>query len=265
MSMSRGLRWCSFLVMLTLASAAPVRAEAPSANELVARLLSTRATTPYELRADFSGTITLTIRGSQYTAVTTGSYREWYRTGEPRRREAAVHRIQLPVLLRPFTKAFGSLIAQGIETDPEDPKTFDHQDSFVLDGEPGGRYRVAGVRRDVVDEAIDRYRPGANRQDTATRQAVAKWLYTSASMRSWILRSGPPYAFVATVSEGGLLYELTTFYDWGQLGTKIGYAVVNDQPVWRELISDVIGEAPGVGTMNGRLTVTFANYCMNCR
>lgn len=263
--MSRGSRWCSFLIMLTLASAAPVRAEAPSANELVARLLSTRATPPYELRADFSGTLTLTIRGNQYTAVTTGSFRESYRTGEPRRREAAVHHIQLPVLLRPFTRAFGSLIAQGIETDPEDPKTFDNQDSFVLDSRPEGRYRVAGIRRDIVDEAIDRYKAGASKQDTATRQAVAKWLYTSAWMRSWILRSGPPYAFLATVSDSGLLYELTTFYDWGQFSTKIGYAVVNDQPVWQELISDVIGEAPGVGAMNGRLTVTFANYCMNCR
>lgn len=255
----------SCIICLILAIALPAGAETPTANELFARMSTGRPTTSYELRADFSGTLTLAFRGAEYKAEMTGSFKELSKAGEARQRKATVSQIHLPVLLRPFARTFGGIVEQGIETQPEDPTTFDNQDTFILEAQAGNRYRVAGVRRDIVNEALERYMPRAGKQDQATRQAVAKWLFTSPTMRGWIQRSGPPYAFVATIGEDGLLHELTVFYDWGQLGNRIDYVVVNDQPVWRELVSDVLGEVPGVGFMNGKLIVTFANHCINCR
>ncbi len=242
----------------------PAGAEEPSVDDLLVRLFAPKHKAPFELTADFAGALTLAFGRSRLTAEAVGSFKEWHRVGEPRRRKVTIHRLDLPLLLRPFAGALRSTIEQRVEMQSEDPETFHAHDFFILEVHPEGRYVLAGVRRDIVDDAFQRYGSGVDGQDLATRRAVARWLFTSTAMHSWIVRPGPPYALEATVDAAGFLYELTALYHWGQVGTRFAYTVVSGEPVWREVVSDVMTDPTGPSSFTGQLTLTFANHCINC-
>lgn len=252
-------------LMLVGAIVVPARAEAPSVDALLARLFAAKHRAAYELRADFNGTLTLVVAGSRLTAVAAGTFREWHQPGEPKKRKVLLRHLHLPLLLRPFSRSLRNTIEQKIETQSEDPEAFHGHDFIILEARPDSRYTLVGIRRDIVDDAIDRYAPLIDKQDPATRRAVVKWLYTSPTMRSAIVRPGPPYAFEVAVDDAGLIYELGALYNWGRVNTKITYTMADGEPVWQEVASDVVSDLSGVGRVEGRLVLNFANHCMNCR
>lgn len=255
---------CIVLVLATaLIAAGSARAQAPAVDELLARVFASKQRGSYRLTADFNAVLTLHYQHRAFTALANGSFNEWQQTGEPKRRKVHIHDLRLPFLLRPFRAALKSLIEQRVETQSEDPSAFHAHDVFILDERADARYVLGGIRRDIVTEAIDRYRSSADKEDLATRRAVAKWLYTSPTMQNWIVRPGPPYALEALVDEAGLIYSLQAFYHWGRAGTTISYTLFDGHPVWREVALDLAGE-PSIGEMRGQLVLTFANHCLNC-
>jgi len=256
-------------VIFTLATLAaiggPAAAQAPSVDALLARLFGSEDKTPYELTADFSGTLTLIVRGGRFTAVAAGSFHEVRKSDGVKRRKVNITRLDLPVLLRPFRGTLRRVIEEKVETQSESPETFHEHDIFVHGELPGKRYLLIGVQKEIVDEAIDRYGKPEHKKDTATRRRIAHWLYTSPSMREMLVRSGPPYALQAVLDEGGTLYELTLFYNWGEVGTRIVYIIANGQPVWQQVSADANSELSGLGRADGKLLLNFTNHCVNCK
>jgi hypothetical protein len=235
----------------------------PTVDTLLARIFGSEDKTPYELTADFNGTLTLIVRGSRTTAVAAGSFTEWRGPDGVRRRKVDVKKLDLPVLLRPFGGSIRRIIEEKVETQSETPETFHEHDIFIL-GQQQGRYTLVGVQRAIVDAAIDRYGKPQDKRDPEVRRRIARWLWTS-PQRENIVRSGPPYALSATVDEDGLIYELSLFYNWGEVGTRIVYIEINKQPVWRSVSADAVSDVSGVGRVNGVMTLNFTNHCLNCK
>jgi len=240
-------------------------AQAPSVDALMARLFGTDDKTPYELSAEFSGTLTLTVRGGTMTAVAAGSFLEFRGADGVKRRKVTIARLDLPVLLRPFSGAIRRVIEEKVETQSESPETFHDHDIFLYGELPGRRYILVGVHKAIIDETIDRYGKPEQKKDPETRRRLAQWLYTSPSMRDTLVRGGPPYALRVVLDDAGMLYELTLLYNWGEVGTRISYALVSGQPVWRTVAADAVSELTGFGRVNGKLLLTFSNHCVNCR
>lgn len=237
----------------------------PSVETLLTRLFGSEDKTPYELSADFSGTLTLVIRGGKVTAVAAGSFHETRKADGIKRRKVNITRLDLPLLLRPFRRTVERVIEEKVETQSESPETFHAHDIFIQGGElPGRRYLLIGVHKDIVNDAIDRFGKPQDKVDPATRRRIAHWLYTSPTQREMLVRSGPPYALQAVLDEGGMLYELTLFYDWGEVGTRVSYIIVNSQPVWQQVSADAISQLSGFGRVDGKLTLNFTNHCVNC-
>lgn len=242
--------------------AAPARSQ-PAVDTLLARVFRSEDKTPYELTADFSGTLTLVVRGTKLTAIAAGSFREWRGADGVRRRKVNVTQLDLPVLLRPFAASVRKIIEEKVETQSETPEAFHDHDVFIL-SEERGRYTLIGVQRGIVDDTIDRYGKPQDRRDPEVRRRIARWLWTG-SRRETIVRPGPPYALRAIVDERGLIHELTLFYDWGEVGTRIAYAEVNRQPVWRSISADAISDISGFGRVDGVMILNFSNHCVNCK
>lgn len=271
MSIQRGgrassLRRAAAVFLTVLAAAAgPLHAQdAPSVDTLLARLFSTEDRTPYELTADFSGTLALTIKGGTITARAAGSFYEVRRADGVRRRRVQITRLDLPLLLRPFNGTIRRIIEEKVETQNESPETFHSHDIFLHGQLPGRQYILVGVHKEIVDEAIDRYGKPEDKNHTSTRRRIAQWLYTTPTQRELLVRPGPPYALRAVVNEHGTLFELSLLYSWGEVGTRVEYAVVRDQWVWRQVDADANSELSGFGRVDGKLKLTFTNHCLNC-
>jgi hypothetical protein len=166
--------------------------------------------------------------------------------------------------LRPFTGTLRRTLEDKVEAQADAPEAFLQHDVFIVTRLPAGRYVLAGVQRSIVTDAITRFGRAKDQEDTLTRREIARWLYTSAAMRSFLVRAGPPYAFRAVVDDTGLLHELVLSYDWGALSTKVDFVVVNGQPVARRIVADTASEVSGVGRVTGQLLLTFSNHCVNC-
>src|SRR3990170_6652026 len=193
----------------------PARSQ-PTVDTLLARLFGSEDKTPYELIADFNGTLTLVVRGAKTTAVAAGSFVESRGADGVRKRKVNITRLDLPILLRPFGNSVRRIIEEKVETQSESPETFHEHDIFIL-GEQHGRYVLVGVQRAIVDAAIDLYGKPEDKRDPEVRRRIARWLWTS-PQRENIVRPGPPYALRTAVDEGGLIYELTLFYNGGEVG-----------------------------------------------
>ncbi len=248
--------------VLLLAGSA--RAQSPSVDHLLARLFGSEGKEPYTLTADFTGTLVVTVRSSRLAVEAAGSVLEWRGADGVRRRRVTIHRLDLPLLLRPFGPTLRRTIEEKIETEADNPETFHAHDIFLLAELPGRRYVLAGVHRSIVDDAIARYGQPRDARDPATRRKIAQWLYTSEPMREFLVRPGPPYAIRATVDEAGLLYELVVSYDWGDVTTTVGYLTVAGQPVWASVTADTVTTLSGIGRVSGRLTLRLTNHCVNC-
>ncbi len=257
--------------VVTLATALPTHAQGLSVDELLARALAPQRFAlaphhrlPYELTADFSATLLLQVRDGVWTADAAGLFREWQGMGErTAQHRVTIEQLHLPLLLRPFAGFLRHEVEERVARLSSDSPDFHAHDFFIVDPQPGNLYVVAAVHRAIVSEAMDRYKASANKGDPATRRLVARWLYSSPLMRTWIVRPGPPYALAATVDEAGLVHTLTAFYDWGQTSTKITYALLNGDPIWMRVVSEITGEIPHVGSVHGQLSLRFTNYWLD--
>jgi hypothetical protein len=250
--------------LIILIAVATAWAQGPTVDQLLTRLFTTEGEEPYELTSDFSGKLSLVVRGSRVTANARGSFREWRKAGEVRRRKVTIDRLDVPLLLRPFAGTLRRLIEEKVETQTESQETFLAHDVFMLPDLPGRQYALGGVHRSIVDDAISRYGKPEDKLDVATRRRIAHWLFTNPNMRSMLVRSGPPYAMRAVVDDAGHVYDLILYYDWGKIGTKITYTLIDSVPVWRNVVSDTVGDLSGVGRVEGDLALVFTNHCMNC-
>lgn len=262
--MSRRFGLASAALAATLMTALPAGAQTPPISALLASDSARADAAPYELRAQFTGTLRLVVRGAHYTIGTEGWMRQSSRPGEPRRTRVTVERVQVPFLLQPFSTSLRGAIADLIETQTADPMLADTHDLFITEATPG-RIAVGGVRRDLVNEAIERYMPQLDPRIPEMRTVVARWLYSSQRMQSWLRRPGPPYLITAVVGSSGLLETLSLTYDWGTVETNVAYAAVGARVVWRTIDLAVAGDLKGIGPLNGQLALAFSNYCVNCQ
>lgn len=253
----------SMLLMIALA-VQPSLAQPTIVDILLQRLFSRNIGRPYELSADFTGTLDVTVKMSRLVVEAEGSFLEWRATDGIRRRKVTVQKLSVPFILKPFASSVRRVIEEKIETSAENPETFHNHDIFLLAEEPD-QYVLAGVLRAIVDDAIDRYGHPEDKLEIITRRKIAEWLYTAPTMREFVVRPGPPYALRATIDEGGLLRELVLSYDWGAVSTQVEYTLVNGRPVWAALQSDTVSDISGVGRVTGKLLLRLSNHCVNCR
>lgn len=260
------LRLATGLLLATIVAAGmPARAQAPSVDTLLARLFGSEDKTPYELTADFAGTLNLVVRGSTIAVVAAGSFVESRGADGVKRRRVQITRMDLPVLLRPFRGTIRRIIEEKIEAQADAPQALYEHDIFIQGELPGRRYALVGVHGAIVDETIDHFGRPEDKRNVEVRRRIARWLYTTPGRRETIVRPGPPYALRVIMDEAGTLYELTLFYDWGEVSTRINYVLLNGQPVWRQVLADAVSELPGVGRVDGKLNLTFSNHCVNCK
>ncbi len=243
-----------------LGTVVPVQAQPSMVDTLLARIFGTEDREPYELTANFTGSLDLVISGSRVVGTAVGTFREWRTAGQPRHWKVTIQQLDLPMLIRPFSEALRRAIEDKASAQLESLETLRSHDLFILDEQPDGRYVLAGIRHDLVDEAIDRYGHPQDKQDIGTRRQIARWLYTSPSMQDWIVRKGGPYALHVVADEHGLVHDLVLSYDWGQVNLTFAYVVVARQPIWREVTSAVTSEVHGFGQVNGQLTLTFSQH-----
>jgi hypothetical protein len=254
-------------ILLTLLLALPGRGQTPQADDLVRLALAPKPSELYTMRADYD--LTLTVRyGSAGLLTTTarGTLTEWHRPRQPLHRSITIREMHLPLMLRPFSGLVQRVIKERIETQPDDLPDVHGHDFFLLDNASKDQYIIGGVRRDIVTDALATYRnPGTVTSDEPeTRRAVAKWLFSSPTMKSRVVRPGPPYAMEGVVDARGLLRAFNLFYNWGILHTQIAYAFINGAPVWNRLQSDVASDLPTLGRVTGEVTISLSNECLDC-
>jgi len=247
--------------MLAGQFAVPARAQ-DSVEMLVTQIFGTKDAAAYDLQAHVRGAFSLTTGNGGFIAGTTaGNFREWRPPGGSRRWRVTVQELELPWLLRPFAGAVRNSIEQKVEAQSEAFQNFRNYDVFISEELAGGQHVLVGLRRDIVDEAITRFGRAADKQDVASRRAIAQWLFTAPSMRTWITRAGQPYVLKVVTEESGLVHELQVFYERSQVGMKVSYLTVGEQPAWKEVLSTFANsDAKGLGRLEGQLKLGFADY-----
>lgn len=266
MILSLSGRLLAAAVLTALALAAPVAVLAQvSVDALLARVYAEPHPQPYTMTADFTAEVLLNIPTGKVTVRAAGTITE-SRTaaGEPRRRKAMVTKLDVPVMLRPFTNQIRKVVTDLIEVEQKPAEFLPYQDVFIVEERPPDRYVLGGVRTDITNDVMTKYGQTALLRDATARRAIARWLWAP-SQRASIVRPGPgPYMLTSVVDEAGLLYQLTLSYDWGQVGSRTTFAMISGRPFWREVISDSSGEVAGIGHVDGRMVLHVQNHCLNC-
>jgi hypothetical protein len=267
--LSRQIRFAVGLLAAVLAlGAAPLPGEAQpqpvTVDYLLQKLFGNDNKPPYDLTADFTGVLTVTFKNGRLVVEAEGAFHEWRTADGAKYRHVFIRNLSVPLLLRPFAQSLRRTVAEKIEAQAENPEVFYAHDLFISAELPGNLYAVTGVHHALVDEAIDRYGKPEDKADPETRRRIAQWLFTSPTMHDFIVRPGPPYALQAKIDDTGLLHELTVYYDWGQVSTRIGFITVNGRTVWSEVVADTISTLPGIGQVTGQLSLNFSNHCMDC-
>src|SRR5437867_8860464 len=181
-------------LLVTFSATTIGRAQPPTVETLLLRLFDVNVTEPYELNADFSGVLEVTVKRSRFVVSADGSFLEWRGTDGIRHRQVMVHNLTLPRLLRPFATSIRNVMADKIETQAENPETFHAHDIFLLTEQQDQRYVVVGIHHAIVDDAIDRYGDAEDKLDVIKRRKIARWLYTAPTMNAVMARRGPTYA-----------------------------------------------------------------------
>lgn len=248
-----------------LALASGAGAQTIPVDLLLARVVAEPDRQPYTLTADFTSRLTLNIPTGKFTVTAAGSLVESrVANGEPRRRKVTVTTLDVPFMLRPFSRQIRETLAGLIEAEHRPGEFLPSQDVFIADELAGGQYLLGGVRQDIVTEVMTKYGQTGLLRDPTTRRAIARWL-SSPSQRASIIRAGSgPYMLSALVDETGLVYQLTLFYEWGQVGSRLAFVTIGGRAFWREVVSDTSTEVAGMGRVDGRLVVQIANHCLNC-
>lgn len=230
-------------------------------DSLIAQIFGAKDTPGSELTAYFHGEFSIASGGASTGGTASGLYREWRPSGGGKRWQITVQDLELPWILRPFSGAIRTTIEKRAEAQAEAFENFRDHDVFIVEEQAGGRYVLVGLRKDLVDEAVARYGKPSDKYDEATRRAIAKWLFTSPTMQSWIIRPGAPYAVKVLVDEAGLIHDMQVLYDWGQVGMKFSYIRVGDRPVWQEVVSTFSKtNVSGLGHIEGLVKIAFTDF-----
>jgi hypothetical protein len=268
MKLGLGSVWAGALVVVSLVALLfppAARGDTPTIDALLQRIYTESNPQPYTMTADFTADFLITLPTGKFTVRAVGTILE-SRTqpGEPRRRKATVTKLDVPLVLRPFTNSIRKSVTDLIEVEQRPNEILPVQDVFIVEERPPNRYLIGGVRTDIVVETMRKYGQGASVEDPTSRRAIARWLWAP-SQRPSIVRPGPgPYMLTALVDDAGLLHQLTLFYDWGQVGNRISFVMVGGRPFWREVISDTSSDVSGLGRVDGRMVLQVQNHCLNC-
>ena len=253
------------VLLSVLACATQASAQGVTVDALLARVFNDVNPQPYTMTADFTSVTTFVIPTGKIIVRATG-YLVESRTasGEPRQRKATITKLDVPITIRPATNTIRKVLTDIIESEQKPSEIFPSYDVFINEDRPGGRYQIGGVRQDIVTEVITKSGQTIYLKDINFRRAIAKWLFQP-SQRASIVRGYPgPYAFSAVVDETGLLHELTLFYDWGHVGNKVSFVMINGRAFWREVTSNTSTEFTGIGRVNGMMVLLLANHCLSC-
>ena len=259
-NLAKSLYLLAAVLVLATQVALPTRAQ-ESVETLITQIFGTKDSAAYELQAHVHGMFSLTTGSGFIAGTAAGNFREWRVPGGSRRWRVTVQELQLPWLLRPFSKTIRASIEKKVEEQSEAFQSFRDYDVFIPDEQTGGQTVLVGLRRDLVDEAITRFGRSADMQDVASRREIAEWLFTAPSMQSWIRRGGQPYALKVVTDETGLVQELQVFYERSQVGMKFTYLTIGAQPAWKEVLSTFANSnAKGLGRLEGQLKLGFADH-----
>jgi hypothetical protein len=273
MTIARSMRFAALSIALITAAIAPtiqapgpVHAQDVTIDTLISRIYSEPNPQPYMMTADFNSDVVLRLPTGTMTVKAVGKIAESRpAAGQPRSRKATVTRLDVPVLLRPFSNSIRKVVTDAIELEQKPSEFLPNQDLFIAEERPQDRYLVGGVRTDIVNETMTKYNQQALLSDNTARRAIAKWLWSPAQ-RGGIVRVGPgPYMIAVIVDESGLMHQITLYYDWGQIGNRIQFVTVGGRPFWREVVSNTQSEVAGIGHVDGRMTLLVQNHCLNCQ
>ncbi len=251
-------------VLAALLLSAPVRAQGISVDDLLKRIVTELNPQPYTMTADFTANFVLNVpTGKVYVSASGTLVESRAAPGEPRKRKATLTRIDIPLILRPFSNSIRKVVTDYVEVEQKPGDILPYQDVFIAE-ERGDKILLGGVRADIVTEVMNKYGQGALIKDPNARRAIARWLWAP-SQRASIVRPGPgPYMLTVLVDENGLMYQLTLAYDWGQIGNRIAYVFIDGQAFWKEVTSDSSSEVAGIGRVDGTMTLHVQNHCLNC-
>lgn len=251
--------------MCVLACVAVAQAQAVTVDSLIAKVINEPNPQPYTLTADFSARLVMTLSTGKVPVHAVGTLFETRTaSGQPRTRKATVTRLDLPLLLRPFSNSVRTILTGLIEAEQKPGELVPTLDIFIEEDRNDGRYVLGGVRQDIVTEIMTKYNQHALLKDATARRAFAKWLFAP-SQRQQIVRPGAAYAMSTTVDDAGLVHHLTLYFDWGQVSSRLTFVMVGGRPFWREVISDGTSEIPGLGRVFGTMVLQVTNHCLNCQ
>lgn len=255
----------SLVALAILVLAAPALAQGLSIDALVSRVLTDPNPQPYTMSADFTARMMFNITTGRIEVYAAGTLLESRSAaGEPRRRKATITKLDVPLLLRPFSASIRRTVTDLVEAEPRPAEFLPTQDMFIVEERAGGRSVVGGVRQDIVTDTMTRYGQSANLRDPASRRAIARWLW-SPTQRASIVRGGQgPYMLSALADEGGLLHQISLFYEWGELSSRFAFVGVGVRQFWREVITDTSSEFIGLGRVDATIALQISNHCLNC-
>jgi hypothetical protein len=252
------------LLAAILASPVPALGQAVTVDALLERIAADPNPQPYTMTADFTADFTLRTATGTFLVKAAGTLTETQPAAGPRRRRATVTRMDVPLLLRPFSASIRKIVTDLIEAELRPAEVTPHMDVFIVEERPPGRYVLGGVRSDIVTHTMHRYGQQALVRDVAVRRQIARWLWTP-PQRATIVRPGPgPYMLTATVDEAGLVHQVSLAYDWGQVGNRITFVTIGGRPFWLEVTSDSASEVSGIGRVDGTMLLRMSNHCLNC-
>lgn len=255
------------LIVAVLALHGPTTAlaQTPAVDVLLSRLSNDPNPQPYTMTADFKADFAITLPTGRFNVHAEGTILEArVSPGAPRQRKATITRLDVPLMLRPFSNSIRKTLTDLIEVEQKPTEVLPTMDVFIAEEQPANRYLLGGVRTDIVKATMRRYGQEATLEDITARRAIARWLW-SPSQRGSIVRPGPgPYMLTALVDDTGLLHQLILHYDWGQVGNRIVFVTIGGRPFWREVTSDSSSEVAGLGRVDGRMTLQVSNHCLNC-
>jgi hypothetical protein len=249
------------LAALTISGVAT--AHTVTVDALIARVVTEPNTHPYQMTADFTTRATFALNAGKWSVLAVGMMVETRPSGEPRRRKATVTRLDLPVVLRPFSGSIRQYVIDLIETERRLAEFVPLFDIFIQQELGGGRFVLGGVRQDIVTDVMTTYGQTGYLKDPAARRAIARWLYAP-SQRASIVRPGHAYVLTAQVDENGLVHQLTLHYDWGVLTNRFAFVTLGGRAFWREVAGDTSTELTGFGRVDGTMLIQFSNHCLNC-
>lgn len=250
-----------FAVLCICATAAG--AATPS-EQMASLLIRDPDPRPYEMSGAFAAILSLNVRGVRLTALGEGKYDESRSVhGRPRLWKITLSKLDVPLLLRPFTRGVERVLQQEAEGGEE--SVVEALQQFDLFHEEGadGIVAIGGVRKDIVTQTLRRAGRQQDEQDVLIRRSIARWLHTDVRRRIKEF-SGEGPALVSAIAQQRRLKELAMTYNWGEVRLTPQYANGSDQR-WISASVDAHAEVPLWGDVDAQLTVKFHQHCYNCR